>query len=95
MKYGLAIRVIRSRRKLSQKDLANQIGVNASFLSLLEAGKRQPSTETLEDICKVLQVPMYLLMLLASEKKELKGISSAQAAQLGQQLLNVLLSSES
>jgi len=94
MKYGHAIRQVRTRRNISQKGLAKRIGMDASFLSMLESGKRKPSTETLESICKELQVPMHLLILLASEKKELRGISPAQASVLGEQLFVLLTAFE-
>ena len=91
MNYGHAIKVARTRRGMSQKQLAGRIKADSSFLSMLESGKRKPSTETLEAICDVLGVPLYLLMLLASEKKDLKGVSAAQAADLGRQLLDILI----
>ncbi len=94
MDYGKGIKVIRNRRGISQKDLAKRMGVDASFLSLLESGKRKPSTETLESLCGSLRVPMYLFMLLSSEKKELKGIAPPQASILGSQLLELLLDAD-
>lgn len=91
MNYGKAIKIARSTKGLSQKDLGKLIDVNPSYISRLEAGERLPSTETLEDISKALSVPMYLLMLLGSDLDDLKGISAEQAAVLGQNLLDIVI----
>lgn len=94
MKYGKAIRTLRSARGLSQKRLAAQANLGPSHLSLLESGSRAPSTGTLEALAKALDVPVYLLMLLASENGDLRGISTDQADFLGKQLLNILTQQE-
>lgn len=91
MNYGRAIKVARTTRGLSQKALAKRIGVDASFISVLEANKRSPSTETLETISKKLDVPLYLLMLLASEKRDLRGLPLEEATGLARQLLDLLV----
>lgn len=91
MNYGKAIKIARSTKGLSQKDLGKLIDVNPSYISRLEAGERLPSTETLEAISKALSVPMYLLMLLGSDVEDLKGISTEQAAILGQNLLDIVI----
>lgn len=91
MNYGKAIKIARSTKGLSQKDLGKLIDVNPSYISRLEASERLPSTETLEAISKALSVPMYLLMLLGSDTADLKGISTEQAAILGQNLLDIVI----
>jgi transcriptional regulator with XRE-family HTH domain len=94
MRYDRAIRIIRTARDLSQKDLAVRTGLAPSYISLIEAGRRTPTESTLKTIADKLQVPKYLLLLLASDPDDLKGISSEQAENLGQQLLGILLSGE-
>lgn len=91
MNYGRAIRTIRSAKGITQKELANSAKLNSSYVSLLESGARNPSAPTLEVISNALKVPLYLLMFLASEKRELKNISPSQASHLGKQILNVLM----
>lgn len=91
MNYGKAIKIARSTKGLSQKELGKLINVNPSYISRLEASERSPSMETLEAISKALAVPMYLLMLLGSEAKDLKGISLEQASVLGQNLLDIIV----
>lgn len=90
MNYGRALRLIRSSRDLTQKQVAGRAKVDPSLISLLENGERQPSTETLERLARALEVPLYLLVLLASDEDDLRGITADQAAALGRQLLGLL-----
>jgi transcriptional regulator with XRE-family HTH domain len=94
MNIGKAIRVIRAARNLSQKQLAEESGLDASYISLMEAGKRAPADDTIQAIAKGLRVPKYLLLLLGSDKEDLSGISTEQADVLAKQLLAIVLESE-
>jgi transcriptional regulator with XRE-family HTH domain len=94
MNYARAIKLVRASKGLSQKDLAKKLKVDSSFVSLLEKGKRCPSMATLESIAGSLNVPIYLIMLLASEKKDLKGLSPRHAGDLGNRLLELVVGSK-
>jgi DNA modification methylase/transcriptional regulator with XRE-family HTH domain/DNA-directed RNA polymerase subunit RPC12/RpoP len=64
---------IRSRREqlgLSQAFVAQQLGVTKSLLSLVEAGKRQPSEEQITLLSSLLNLPPDLLMLGAGRLPE-------------------------
>jgi transcriptional regulator with XRE-family HTH domain len=51
MEYlGKNIRKIRTARNLSMRDLAERVGVSASFISQVEQGKTSPSIATLKKI---------------------------------------------
>jgi transcriptional regulator with XRE-family HTH domain len=95
MNYGKAIRIIRSVRGFSQQELGNSIGVDGSYISRLEAGNRKPSTSTLEKIADELSVPLFLLVLMASEDSNLIGASPSVADKIARELLHVLLHAES
>lgn len=86
---------MRAARGLSQKELSTLLEMDPSFISLIESGKRQPSTETLELITRKLNVPFYLFALLSSEEHDLKNISTKDAEEFGKGLFNVLLSNGS
>ena len=90
MDFAKALRTARAARGLSQKQLAAQAELDSSFISLLESGQRTPSTATLEAISKALEVPMYLIMLLASEPEDLRGLPPNEARVLGHQILTLL-----
>ena len=44
---GHVIKLLRTVSGLKQKDLATGAGINANYLSLVEAGKREPSLAVL------------------------------------------------
>jgi len=94
MNYGKAIRTIRSAKNLEQKELARLAKLNASYISLIESNQRAPSSAALEALAKALHVPLYLLMLLASDAEDLHGISLREANQLGKQLLDIVLTTD-
>lgn len=50
------LRTIRSRAKVSQKELANRVGVSYPRISEIENGKGNPTIETLEKIAIALNV---------------------------------------
>ena len=94
MKYGKAIRICRAARGLSQKDLATKVGIDSSHVSLIESEKRSPSLETIEKIAESLKVPPHLLMLLASEQKDVKTGNLVNVKDLSQILLDLLLQAD-
>lgn len=94
MNYGKAIRTLRSAKGMSQKQLAGRAKLDPSYVSLLESGTRIPSAGTLEILSEALGMPLYLLMLFASENGDLKGISPEQAGVLGKQMLDILTQKE-
>ena len=73
MKYGRAIRIVRTARGLSKVQLAKRLSVGASYLSLIEAEKREPSVKVIDEISTVLRVPPHLMALLASDPTDLDG----------------------
>jgi transcriptional regulator with XRE-family HTH domain len=56
------VRRLRSRKRLSQKTLADKVGISVSYVSMLERGQRSPPLETVEKVAKALGVkPAQLL----------------------------------
>ena len=52
--FGLKVRELREARQITQKDMADRLGLSAAYLSALEHGHRgQPSRELVHDICAV------------------------------------------
>ena len=94
MNYGRALKILREKRGLKQKELAEKASLDASYVSQIENGKRIPGTPAVDAIAKALDVPLYLLMLLASDAEDLRGISEEKARSLGEQLLELIMDSE-
>jgi len=91
MNYGKAIRIVRTVAGLQQKELADLAKVDASLMSLIEKGKRNPSLSTLEKITKQLGVPQHLLTLLAAESEDLKTIRPDELKLAAESLARMLL----
>ena len=70
MNLGNAIRICRAGKGMSQIKLAELVGITGSYLSLLEANKRNISFGTLKIIAEVLQIPLSILIFFAEEDKE-------------------------
>ncbi len=61
---GKIIKEERTQKKLTQEELAKQIGVTQDSISLWEQGKRIPDTQYIILLCKVLEISSdYLLGL--------------------------------
>lgn len=55
-KFNENLKTARERRGLSQKDIAESIGVAKSTYSLYESGNREPNVQTIKKIADVLNV---------------------------------------
>jgi transcriptional regulator with XRE-family HTH domain len=61
-----ALRICRAARSLLQRDVAARARVDVSYISLLEAGRRDASEPTLQAILAVLRVQRSTFDALAS-----------------------------
>jgi transcriptional regulator with XRE-family HTH domain len=66
---GEAIRQLRTKRGISQEDLAHLAGVTTGTLSVIERGRSNPAWGTVKSIAKALDVSMPELAKL-TEKHE-------------------------
>ncbi|HQR02854.1 MAG TPA: helix-turn-helix transcriptional regulator [Rhodocyclaceae bacterium] len=55
---GARIKELRKQAGLTQEQLAERVGLDSRHLSRLEVGRHFPSLDSLENIAKVLNVPM-------------------------------------
>lgn len=83
---GALIREWRSSRKLSQMDLALDIGISPRHLSFVETGRSRPSVELLIAIAEHLGVPLrtrnaWLLAAGYAPRYSEQGLDSARMAQ--------------
>jgi transcriptional regulator with XRE-family HTH domain len=56
--FGAALKKLRRARALSQKQLALDCGLDRTYISLLERGRRQPSLGTIFQLSKALNIPV-------------------------------------
>ena len=71
LRTGQIIKILRVTLGLRQKDLAKRVGIQQHYLSLVEAGKRQPSLAVLRKIASQFDVPVSLLFWEAEKRPEL------------------------
>lgn len=55
-RFGESMQKTRKEQNLSQERLAEMVGVNRTYISLVEKGERNPSLKTLYRIAKALKV---------------------------------------
>lgn len=92
---GRAIQVIRAIRGLSRRELAERADLSYSYLSEIETGKKQPSSNAIQDLARALEVRPSELVAeaerwererIASEDSE-SVLSEAQLELLGKRVM--------
>ncbi len=81
---------MRGARHLSQTELANKLDVDPSLVSYWESGGRTPSSEMQQRLAKTLGFPLYLLILLASDDEDLKGVEAEKTQLVGLEMLRLI-----
>lgn len=71
---GKAIREVRLLRGLTQKSVADHIGVTVNYMSLLENGRRGAKIETLNSLAEILDVPSAFLAFLGTQSSSLQNL---------------------
>ena len=66
MNIGKAIKICRHQKGMTQAELAKKSDLSVSYLSLLEQNKRDASISVLEKIANSLNIPLSILLFLAS-----------------------------
>lgn len=61
MKIGKNIKVIRVNKEMTQKELADMLGITTTYLSLIENNAKKPSLTLVEKISKTLEIPLAML----------------------------------
>lgn len=90
MNIGHALKVCRSAKKLSLEELAGRADLSQSYLSMIESGKREPTLASIEKIAGAMGVATPILLFLASENNELKGLDAETSRRLSAAVLDVM-----
>jgi transcriptional regulator with XRE-family HTH domain len=61
---GEVIKLVRTSKLIGQIELANRLGVDKSFISHLETGRRDPSWEMINRVAVALDVNVTFLVML-------------------------------
>lgn len=92
--YARAFRIIRAAFGLRQAQLAAKIPITPSQLSLIEAGKRQPSLRVVNSLAAAVGIPAALVSLLASNISEIEAQNDVNISELGGVMLRLLMSAD-
>lgn len=60
--FGIVIKKYRLERSMSQEELAFEAGLDRTYISLLERGKRKPTINTLFSISKVINIKPHIII---------------------------------
>jgi transcriptional regulator with XRE-family HTH domain len=61
-KLGLNLKKIRTKKKISQGDIAKELGVSRGFISTIENGKTNPTLATITKLAKAVGVSVNDLL---------------------------------
>lgn len=92
--YAKAFRIIRAAFGLQQTELAARMDVSSSQLSLIEAGKRQPSLRVVNALAKAVRVPAALVSVLAATSSDIASRDDGEFSDLARALLRSLVAAE-
>lgn len=70
MNIGNAVRVLRKKKKLTQKELAIECNISTTALSSIENNDSFPSQNTINAICNALSIPSSYLLLFSVSKED-------------------------
>ena len=73
MKIGHYLKDLRIfKLGISQKELAEKIGISKAYLNLIENDKKQPSIELLTKIAELYDIPVQMLIFLSLSEDDVK-----------------------
>ena len=90
MDLGKAIKMCRMKRGLKQAELAELADISVSHLCLLEKDKRDPSLSVVNAIAKALNIPVSVLVFLASQYDEIKELNEKQIEELSRGIMGIM-----
>lgn len=69
---GRRLKRIRQRKKLTQENLAEKVGISPKYISSIERGQENPTLDTLIKIVHALEVEMGEVFLTENEESDPK-----------------------
>ncbi len=70
MGLGKILKLIRTNKSMTQKQMADHIGISQNYLSLIESNSKVPSADRLSSFAKTLKVSKDALVFVASQPPE-------------------------
>lgn len=82
MEIGGAIRKYRLLKGLKQSDLARKALISPSYLNLIEKNVRYPGIDVLSQISNSLEIPLPVLVFMASKPDQIEEITAPDIERL-------------
>jgi transcriptional regulator with XRE-family HTH domain len=60
--FGVNLRRIRRKRGFTQEELAHRVGMDVSYLSELENGRKEPCLRKMKEVSQALAIPLSQLL---------------------------------
>ena len=92
MEIGDSIRKLRMWREVTQKELAQRIGISANALCAIELNRTFPGKETIVKVCRELGIPVGYLLFFALTEEDIPQDKREIFRILREDLCDVLLS---
>ena len=90
MDIGRAVKLCRSQKRWTLRDLAKRTGIAVSHLSMIERNQRDASMSAMQALANAFGMPLNVLIFLASDPHELAGISNELKEKLSRAALELL-----
>ena len=90
MNVGRAIKMCRGQRGMNQRELAKKSELSLSYVSMIESNKRDPGLASLQSIALALRIPLSLIVFLAADKEDLKGMDETVREKLSAAVLELM-----
>ena len=91
MDYGKALRLARALKGFQQQELAELAEIDASYISLIEQGKRTPSLKLIHKLSRVIGIPVHLFTFLAMESEDSELLDQNELTSIGESLTKLVL----
>lgn len=89
---GDIIRTARKEKRLNSKDVAEIVGITPVYLCRIEKGRQTPSFETLQKICKVLDIDFIKTAKIAGYSNKINNTISTLSLKANNEEISLELS---
>ena len=90
MDLGGTIKQFRKLKGLTQAQLAEKVDMSVSHISLIEQNKREPSITAAESIASALDMPLSVLVFLATEKAYITELDTEHVEALSKNIMQLM-----
>lgn len=92
MDIGNILKLVRTRKNLTQQEMAERLGISQNYLSLIESNKKTPGNDILSEFAKTLKISKDALIFAAAKvPEELNNDDAKEFQKLQNNILSLLL----